>query len=273
MQDHFVHGVLEHSDTPVWAQKLKIDGYCIIDGVFSDQEISELSQAIDAIYSRQCDEVGGEKHLEKISEKGIVRSPFSLSQCVLQKVLLNENLLKFVSTALDGKAILYSQVGVISTPSDKLYQRRWHREIQYQHFTSSKPLMVQTLVPLCDFDEQNGGTEFMPGSHLFEQCPSAEMFEAFKVVPSLKAGQVVVMNSMLYHRSGVNLSQHKRRLITSAYARPFFACQFNHLENLAEEIAQEVSRNEKLQELLGAKWNYNLDYKTWRKNRINAVEV
>ena len=44
------------------------------------------------------------------------------------------------------------------------------------------------------------------------------------------------MNSMLYHRSGINRSADSRELITTAYARPFVAPQFDHRILLSDDV-------------------------------------
>ena len=267
-----IHGVYERSDDPIWLQEFTLNGFCIIDNVFRNDELKKLEEEIDRIYSEQCFDAGGEEKLSAISDKGIVRSPFSYSSMITNNVLVNPVLIGLINKLLNGKSILYSQVGVISSPQETLYQTRWHREIQYQHLTSSRPLMVQTLIPLCDFTSENGGTAFLPGSHHVETSPSKEIFEKLQVIPSIKAGQVVLMNSMLYHRAGVNLSHAKRRLITTAYARPFIAPQFNHRKNLVKEVQMNLDKSELLQELLGARWDSTDDFLSWRSSRIKSLK-
>ena len=265
---HDIHAVKNELMCPDWEQEFFINGFVILDSIFDELSIAKIRNGLHEVYKYQCDAVGGELNLSKIQEKGIVRSPFCTNVDILQNILLNEKLLNFVDVCLDGPSILYSQVGVISSPNEDLYQRRWHREIQYQHFTSSKPLMVQILVPLRDFTIENGGTEFMPGTHHIEGCPSRFVREKLARTVNIRMGQVILMNSMLYHRSGINRSSESRELITTAYARPFIAPQFNHKDLLSNSVIDIINSSERARELLGFRWNTSDNFENWRKMRI-----
>ena len=266
--DHHTHAVKFELDCEEWKQEFNINGFVVLDNIFENETITKLRAGLHKVYTSQCEMVGGEQNLINISEKGIARSPFSDNKDILTQVLLNKKLLHYVDECLDGPSILYSQVGVISSPNEMLYQRKWHREIQYQHFTSSKPIMVQILVPLCDFTVSNGGTEFLPGTHRIEGCPSREVRKNLMREVNLKMGQAVLMNSMLYHRSGINRSADSRELITTAYARPFVAPQFDHRILLSDDVKKIVMEDDKAKQLLGYQWDITSDFNSWRKKRI-----
>src|SRR5262249_19305743 len=85
-------------------------------------------------------------------------------------------------------------------------------------------LVFTTNYYLTDVEEQKyGGTEVIPGSHLFGAGPPSAMegtkWEE-KIVPCLgKAGSVVMFNCQVWHRGGPNLSDRVRYITQVSYAR------------------------------------------------------
>ncbi len=264
---NITHGVAESENCDIHIENFLRKGFSVLKGVLSPSEVVEAKKRIHDIYKIQCDAAGGEENLRKLNEGGIVRSLFAYDEFFVKKILSNEITEKYTSQLLDGPYTLYSQVGVISEPHNKLYQIRWHREIQYQHFTSSRPMAVQTLFVLDHFNAETGGTFLLPGSHLFEKFPSPEFAERNQIQPLLEPGDVILMNSMLYHRAGLNTSKNNRLLITNAFVRPFIASQFNYPTMI--EDSSNLTAKEK--EILGFRWNYCQEMQPWRNERIKNL--
>lgn len=266
------HGVKEkkiiEGEFDLIIEAIKRDGFAIKRGHYSEEYAAEVRGRLEEVYLMQCEESGGEENLKKIKDENIARALFLYSEC-FKNILFDEDLLAIVRTILDGAVTLYSQVGVISRPENRLYQVKWHRELQYQHFTSSRPLAIQTLVALDDFNPISGGTYFLPGSHMFEEFPSKEYVDSHEVQPLLGAGDVVFMNSMCYHRAGKNIGKMNRGLITTAYARPIISPQFNY-KKLAKEHSLMLTPEE--EEILGFRWDHTLTHIEWRKNRIKSAQ-
>lgn len=270
---HPTHGVYEQEQIndkqDLHFEELTRCGYSIIENVLSEEEVKLTREKLYKIYDIQCEEAGGETNLRKISDHKIIRSMFAYDMYFIKNIISNPALDHLITTIMDGRYVLYSQVGVISTPSDILYQRSWHREVQYQHFTSSRPLAVQTLFILDNFSVENGGTEFIPASHMFEKFPSEEFCEAHVVAPEIKAGSVVLMNSMLYHRAGLNQSKNDRLLITNTFCRPMMATQFNYKKMVNESPYVDLNElTEKEKEVLGYRWDNSITMTEWRTKRI-----
>lgn len=262
------HGVTEHENLDRHIENFQRKGFSVLKGALSQEEVIEAKERIHAIYKIQCDDAGGEDNLRKLNEGGIVRSMFVYDDFFIKKILSNQTTEKYVSQLLDGPYTLYSQVGVISEPHNKLYQIRWHREIQYQHLITSRPLAVQTLFVLDHFNCESGGTFLLPGSHLFEKFPSDEFAKENEYQPILEPGDMILMNSMLYHRAGLNTSKNNRLLITNAFVRPFIATQFNYPAMLKDSS----KLTEKEKEILGFRWNYGKEMQAWRNERLKNIK-
>jgi len=257
------HGIHEQDLRDINIQNLERNGFTILKNIIPKDVTQEIKIKMYECYEAQKKEVGGIENLKKIRDEGIIRVLFSYDRIFLKEVLMNETVLGYLDIFLDKTFTLYSQVGVFSEPRTELYQTAWHREIQYQHYISSRPLAIQSLFILDPFNSTTGGTFFLPGSHLFEKFPSDEFVLNNQIQPSLSEGDVVLMNSMVYHKAGINTSLNDRLLITTTYTRPNLASMFNHTSMIRPESLSERER-----EILGFRWNYNQSMLEWRKSRI-----
>ena len=242
-------------------------GYALIEDFLCLEDVELAKSKLAHIYDIQANEVGGAKKLKIIKEEGIVRAPLAYDQFFLKKLCVNRKVNPIIDVLLDGAYHLYSQVGVLNNPNSDLYQVAWHREIQYQHITTSRPLAIQLIFFFDNFDETNGAMSFIPSSHFFEKFPSVEYVKKHSIQPCIKAGSIVLMNSMLYHNAGINKSGAPTMLLTNTFVRPVLAQQFNYARMLKNP--DKLSSKEK--EILGLRWDYSLTPKEWRLERVKKL--
>jgi ectoine hydroxylase-related dioxygenase (phytanoyl-CoA dioxygenase family) len=267
------HGVLEVETSNSSYNSLLIDeinrlGYAVIENFLLPEEVALAKSKLAHIYDIQVNEVGGvAKNLKLINEEGIIRTPLAYDQFFLKKLCVNRKLNPIIEALLDGSYHLYSQVGLINNPNSEAYQFAWHREIQYQHLTTSRPLAIQSIFLFDDFDETNGAMSFIPSSHLFEKFPSVKYVKKHSIQPRIKAGSVFLMNSMLYHNAGVNKSGSPTMLLTNTFTRPVLAQQFQYTKMITNP--DKLSKKEK--QILGFRWNYSLTPKEWRLGRLKKL--
>jgi ectoine hydroxylase-related dioxygenase (phytanoyl-CoA dioxygenase family) len=267
MMDVLMHGICEQETKDIHLQSFDRLGFFVIKGAIPSEKVAEIREKLYGVYETQLNEVGGAHNLKKINDDNIARALFAYDPVFLKEILNNPKTLPYLDVLLDKNYTLYSQVGVFSRPQSELYQVAWHREIQYQHYTTSRPLAVQTLFILNEFNETTGGTLFLPGSHLFEKFPCDEFVLKNQIQPILEAGDVVVMNSMLYHRAGINRSNMDRVLITNTFVRPILASEFNYTAMIDP---QTLSQQEA--QMLGFRWDYNKTMLDWRLGRIHKAK-
>ncbi len=143
--------------------------------------------------------------------------------------------------------ILNTFGGVLNRPNDAAYVGRVHRDLRTH--SGSMRLMVQLLVMLDPFTEENGATYILEGSHRVpDRPPDAEFFErAVRAVGD--AGSIVMFDSNLWHAAGVNRSARPRRALTLAFTRPFIKQQLDYPRALGYERAATLSPT--LRQLLG----------------------
>ncbi len=262
------HGVTQqhvnHSPQDYYLEQLKRVGFVILPDVFTPDEVSILRQRLLEIYAEQSDDFGGEDNLLKIKDRNICRSMLVWDEIFLETVI-NPVIYNLVKAYLGENISLSSQVGVLNRPDQENYQIAWHRELQYQHFVSTSPLAVQSMIALDPFNASTGGTFVLPGSHLFNEFPSDEFANDFELQVTMEPGSAVIFDSMLFHRAGVNTSQADRLGIVNLYTQPFIAQQIA----FSRQLDGKYSDNSELYKLLGYRWSPADSVLQWRKDHLN----
>ncbi|BDI32493.1 hypothetical protein CCAX7_45440 [Capsulimonas corticalis] len=95
--------------------------------------------------------------------------------------------------------------------------RAWHRDFV---FPGDRPLSVNTIVYLDEMIEERGPTYVAPGTHRGEALPPAEMIHEplpGEIAVLAQAGDVVFINSAIWHSGARNRSDGQRRGIYLYY--------------------------------------------------------
>jgi ectoine hydroxylase-related dioxygenase (phytanoyl-CoA dioxygenase family) len=144
--------------------------------------------------------------------------------------------------------VLNQQNGIVNPPYAQQYnQGLYHRDLPYQHFVSSHPLMVNALFCLDPFTAQNGATYVVPASHKVEDFPSDAAITSCQQQISAPEGSFIIMDSMVFHRGGANATNRARRGINQAYSIPFIRQQID----LPATLGRGYTEDAKIRKLLG----------------------
>src|SRR5436305_5427517 len=217
------HGVSEfhrnESAGDALVEEIREVGFAVVPGVLTDEQLAEMRRRIDEIYEQQVDEIGGLERLALINDVDVARCLLSYDDIFVEMAGL-PRVIEVVERFLGEYIVLSSQNAIINRPSDDLFQVTWHRDLQYRHFTSSRPLAMSALFAIDEFSTETGGTHFLPGSHRSEKFPSPDYVERHQVVAKAPAGSVVIFDAMAYHRAGANTSGRVRRAVNHIYGVP-----------------------------------------------------
>lgn len=212
-------------------EQLKRNGFSVIESPFSVDEIESFDQEFDRV--RLCYNQRWQKN-ERIGkvENDLIRLPMAEDSGLFIKLALNSKILKILKSLLFGKFILNQQNGIYN-PSQKRYtQDRWHRDLPYQHFTSSNPIAISAIYCVDEFTNLNGAMHVIPNSHKFIEFPSEDFIEKNSIQIEAEKGAFILFDSMLYHKGGYNKSSLPRRAINHIYNIPFIKQQINIPSNV-----------------------------------------
>ena len=156
------------------------------------------------------------------------------------------------------------QNGIINRPERTQSQTRWHRDLNYQQWVSSAPLAISAVVCLEDFNSTTGGTVFVPSSHKFPEPPSPKLLEQCEVTVEAPSGSVLVFDSMIFHRAGINRSNLVRRGVNHVIGRPILAQQVD----IPAMLGPPMPRDPWLAGYLGYRWKPPEDIRAWRLRKL-----
>jgi ectoine hydroxylase-related dioxygenase (phytanoyl-CoA dioxygenase family) len=175
----------------------------------------------------------GETRLRSFNEFHTIRALLTHGDGTFLKVATNDRLLASIENLIEGKFILNQQNGIINPPQESYNQAAWHRDLPYQHFTSSNPIAVNALFCIDDFTIANGGTFVLPASHKSKSFPSTDYIRRNAFQVEAKAGQYILLDCMLFHSGGVNGTDQERRAINNVYSVPYLKQQIKLPGNIS----------------------------------------
>ncbi len=222
------------------AEQVRNVGYAVLESGYSAGALVELSGEFDRTRAHYID-VYGESRLKELDEFHTIRSPLVHGGDEFLKLALNENLLSTLRRLILGKYILNQQNGVINPSQEAFNQGKWHRDLPYQHFVSTRPLAINALFCVDDFTAENGATFVLPASHKSEAFPSAGYVKSNAIQVEARAGSFILLDCMLFHAGGYNGTKSARRAVNHVYTIPYLKQQINLPKNLrSAELSAEA---------------------------------
>ncbi|MEO8378956.1 MAG: phytanoyl-CoA dioxygenase family protein [Acidobacteriota bacterium] len=211
-----------------YAEEIRIAGFCILRDVIGPETLVSSRDSLDRIYEIQLEEIGGPERLAMINDRWTVRAPLAYDALFLKMAAIPE-ILSVVTALIGSPFCLMLQNGVINVPLNGQQPNTgaWHRDLNYQHFVSSRPLSISVLFCIDEFTEENGATMVLPGSHKVERFPSDSYVDGHQHTIRAPAGSAILFDSMLFHRGGFNRSGQPRRAVNHMYSIPLLKQQIS----------------------------------------------
>ena len=240
-------------------------GFSIEENFLDGSLLETLRNGLDRIYLEQ-ERFFSRQTLEQINELDMCRAPLLYDQNFLF-LATHPFLIDVVENAIQNKAILHLQNGIINRPNTNHHQQSWHRDLPYQNFVSSKPISISALVTLDPFTIQTGATQVAVGTHKQEinRLEDLDKFETISAVA--KAGSVLFFDSMLYHRAGINTSNVTRRAINHVYTSPILKQQYNF-----PIVIEQKTLTDNQKRILGFDFETPTDDKAWRIKKLTKLQ-
>lgn len=264
------HGITEQSPNPTnyfeeVSEAVGILGFSIFKKFLTDEQVNIARLKIDEVYTKQLHSLGVES-FDSIKDSNIARS-LATEDNFFAHIAVGENALGIIEKLLGEKFILFSQNGIINPADKKHYQSSWHRDLNYQHWTSSKPIGMSILIAIDPFTIETGCTLAALATHKQSEAPSDVFLERHSVPAVMEAGDAAIFDAMLFHKAGSNLSGKNRRAINHIYGIPLLRPQFDFTKVSDFDTPGAYSDAQKF--VLGEQVHQPLDPLNWRKVRMN----
>jgi hypothetical protein len=253
------------TDLAAHAERIRLAGYSVLEGAFSDRDTADFGARLDEILRRQAEEFGSDR-LEQIGDGFTARCPL-VDDAAFLKLATHPPLLELVRLLLGDFIVLMQQNGVINPPKEGHTQAAYHRDLPYQHFVSSRPLAISALFCIDPFRSETGATLVVPGSHHAERFPSGDVAASLETSVNAESGSFVVFDSMLFHRAGDNRSGRLRRAVNNVFTVPIIAQQIS----LPSALNGSYSDDPALARLLGYDSAPAASVLEWRTRRLHRT--
>ncbi len=236
-------------------EKLDHDGYAIIEGVLSKEEVTDLRALVLKVAEAERKSghsylYGGDDSCQRIYN--LLNKHQVFRDLIQRPVILEIMEHMFARDTLHDKYVLSS----------------WHcniigggGEASILHLDSAvpeplPPWMIRTNINymLDDFTVENGATLCLPGSHRYLKKPTnADQNRPDLVAMTAPRGSLGIWNGHLWHKSGTNKTMKERIALLGCFAASHLremAMEENHLQVIKKDIVRNMTPT--LQRLIGA---------------------
>jgi ectoine hydroxylase-related dioxygenase (phytanoyl-CoA dioxygenase family) len=223
------------------AQRLTSDGYVIVSGLMSDDDVAAARADLDRVLELTPT---GRNAFEGFATQRVY-ALFAKTRAFDQ--LATHPLLLGVLDQVLGHYQLSAPVGIRIGPGERA--QMLHRDDAiYPLPQPHPPVVVNTMWPLDEFTAENGATRFIPGSHRWEpgRQPAAE---DPVLTATMAPGSAMFYLGSLWHGGGANRTGQPRLGVILEYVVAWLRPQENHCLAVPRAIVRQLP--ERLQELLG----------------------
>ena len=221
-------------------EEIREQGYTIIENLLGDDVIQRIKSALEPYLQG---ELMGRNDFEGLKSERVYA--LLAKHPDLAIIVEHPAVLEIVDQLLEPDYLLSANLAINSHPGET--PQDLHRDNAGGMYVDPTAVHgISTIWSFDDFNEDNGATELIPGSHKWlDQKPTED--EVIKVI--MPAGSVLVFSGSVYHRGGANNSDKPRLAITPQYCQPWL----RQLETMVLSVPPEKARllSSRVQALLG----------------------
>lgn len=232
------------------------DGFTIIPDFLSAEDLAEVRRVLGFYLGTHGGRNDFEGHLTERVYTLVARGR------VFFRIALDPRILALCERYLLPNFLLTASQAIQIRPGESA--QPFHADDLFYTIPRPRPMVsLSTIVAVDAFTADNGGTEVIPGSHLWGDAEVAGVLsDLMGTDPALQArlkaqarpvempaGACVVFSGTLVHRGGANRSRAPRLAFSNQYCQPWARQQENFVLGVPVEVARQMPR--RLQELLG----------------------
>ncbi len=269
---------IEDSEIDEIVYSVQRDGYTIVKGFFAKEFIEELNELTRIIGRTEKDAGVGHLYSEFYNQR-----IYNLAaKDINYRHILENPTLNLVLEKLFERDTLHLTYSLSSFAANTINPGT---EVGFPHIDSMVPdpippwlMRCLLAVPLVDVSVENGATRIVPGSHKECSWPRGN-FEAREIPLLAEAGDILLWDGLIWHRSGANNSVNARTMLLITFAASFFreiASEEDHPQIIPTELAEQFSPH--VRRLLGfgrgAKEaaSFNLSSSSYCKSPVRSMQ-
>ena len=227
--------------------ELETQGFTFIEDFLSPQTLARVNESFDRLLGQHGGRNNFEGHLTERIYTLVARDP------VFQEIVADERVMAFCNAVLQPNYLLTASQAIVISPGES--PQPWHTDDSFYPIPRPRPMIsLSTIVAVEDFTAANGGTEVIPGSHLWsdEQIAGdyvsgdaevdsgfAERLIGLSQSVEMKAGTCLLFAGTLLHRGGGNYGTNTRRAFSNQYCQPWARPQENFFLGIPpQEVAK-----------------------------------
>jgi ectoine hydroxylase-related dioxygenase (phytanoyl-CoA dioxygenase family) len=229
-------------DLEAHAGAIERDGYSIIEDFLDAARLAEVRRVLGFYLGSHSGRNPFEGHSTERVYTLVARGR------VFWDIALDARVLALCDRFLLPGCLLTASQAICIRPGEK--PQDLHHDDTFYTVPRPRPMIsISTIAAVDAFTAENGGTEVIPGSHLWGEDWRTRAAAAKPVPVTMPAGACVVFSGTFVHRGGPNRSSAPRLAFSNQYCQPWARQQENFLQGVPLEVARQMPP--RLQEMLG----------------------
>ena len=238
------------------------DGYIVFEKVIGETEMDAVRAALNPYFAKQRHGRNDFEGLKSNREYALLSKGEIFSDLAIHPLAL-----AFAEYDLGQSCILSAFLAIQLHPGETV--QPWHCDDDHCRLPRPRPpFQLSAFWAIDETTEENGATEVIPGSHLWDENLGNELMNsnAFEqreigdvnidpaphdnaVQITLPAGSLMMAKGTLYHRGGANKSDGKRLILTPQYSPGWVRPLENMILSTPPELAAQMPQ--RTRELIG----------------------
>jgi ectoine hydroxylase-related dioxygenase (phytanoyl-CoA dioxygenase family) len=221
-------------------QQLDQQGYIVIPDVLSEEEINHYRPRI--LELAEIEQQNGRGLVHTDGKGQLVRWLVNKGQ-EFERLVAHPRVVPYFEYMLGSDYILSTLTSNTIRPGAK--DGGYHLDYSLGQMPEPLPrfpIFANTLWLLDDFTPQNGGTRFVPASHLrLKKPPVGLESDPEEVRLNAPKGSVFLFNGAIWHSAGANRTNCERVALICFCGRSFMKPQFDFVHHLKPEVYERAS--------------------------------
>jgi ectoine hydroxylase-related dioxygenase (phytanoyl-CoA dioxygenase family) len=221
--------MLTDADIQLHADKIRDDGYTVIERAADPALVEGLKQALERTEREHG--LGYAKTSFEGFKTVRINNLLTYDE-IFWEVPLHWNVLPIVERVLDKECLLSSFCSLVLGPGQEA--QPIHEDTQLIPLPRPHiPITLNAIWALSDFRDDNGATRIIPASHKYDSSPEYGRDYA-AVTATMPAGSVMLFDGALWHGGGANTSDARRFAFSCAYCWGWMRQQENHRQSRSD---------------------------------------